>query len=192
MALAGINDCEFTRTMINYEIGFQKGAEAHLPILTSREGILMSMDDMDTSQVWSFKYRFWPNNKSRMYVLENTGEFVKSHGLRLGDFIMLYRDDHKQKYIIRAKKTLDREAPPASSKNGLFNANTADDQLVPNMGVSKSSYFHVNLPVTDEMCMGFLLNDAFSSEFLIDLWNGRLQSTTSFGSVENLSLDDFP
>lgn len=43
---------------INGGFGLQKGAEAHLPVLTVKEGILISMEDMETFQVWNFKYRF--------------------------------------------------------------------------------------------------------------------------------------
>jgi len=35
----------------------QKAAEAFLPVLESKEGILLSMDDIDGLHVWSFKYR---------------------------------------------------------------------------------------------------------------------------------------
>lgn len=37
---------------------FQKAAETHLPVLESKEGISISMDDIDGLHVWSFKYRF--------------------------------------------------------------------------------------------------------------------------------------
>ncbi|XP_065851745.1 uncharacterized protein [Euphorbia lathyris] len=33
-----------------------KAAETHLPTLESKEGILISMDDLDGLHVWSFKY----------------------------------------------------------------------------------------------------------------------------------------
>ncbi|KAE8707658.1 B3 domain-containing transcription factor FUS3 [Hibiscus syriacus] len=35
----------------------KRAAEAHLPVLESKEGILISMDDLDGLHVWSFKYR---------------------------------------------------------------------------------------------------------------------------------------
>ncbi|KAJ8633775.1 hypothetical protein MRB53_027111 [Persea americana] len=176
----------------------KKGAEAHLPVLTVKEGILISMEDMETFQVWNFKYRFWPNNKSRMYVLENTGEFVKAHNLRLGDFVMFYRDDHRQKYFIRAKKNLDHHrAPSSSTLNGFYNGKTIDDQLVPEIEVSKASFFHANQPVADEMSTSFFMNDPFAAEFPIYFASEmmgnapRLEPIPSFGSFENLSLDDF-
>ncbi|KAG6471213.1 hypothetical protein ZIOFF_072314 [Zingiber officinale] len=55
----------------------KKEAEAYLPNLTYREGIAINMDDLENLHVWTFKYRFWPNNRSRMYILENTGDDVE-------------------------------------------------------------------------------------------------------------------
>ncbi|MFS8010097.1 putative transcription factor B3-Domain family [Helianthus anomalus] len=51
----------------------KKEAESHLPDLDSKDGVSIAMQDIGTSQVWNMRYRFWPNNKIRMYLLENTG-----------------------------------------------------------------------------------------------------------------------
>ncbi|KAF3616325.1 hypothetical protein FXO37_35128 [Capsicum annuum] len=48
-------------------------AKNHLPQLESRDEISIAMEDIGPSHVWNMKYRYWPNNKSRMYLLENTG-----------------------------------------------------------------------------------------------------------------------
>ncbi|XP_047056900.1 B3 domain-containing protein LFL1-like [Lolium rigidum] len=85
----------------------KKEAEAYLPNLTSKEGRSLCMHDLLNAELWTFKYRYWPNNKSRMYVLENTGSYVRTHNLRVGDFIMIYRDDDKNRFVIRAKKAGD-------------------------------------------------------------------------------------
>ncbi|KAM0860946.1 hypothetical protein ACQ4PT_046218 [Festuca glaucescens] len=77
----------------------KKEAETHLPELKSRDGISIPMEDIGTSQVWSMRYRFWPNNKSRMYLLENTGDFVRSNELQEGDFIVIYSDVKSGKYV---------------------------------------------------------------------------------------------
>ncbi|MCD9560681.1 manganese peroxidase [Datura stramonium] len=82
----------------------KKEAESHLPQLQSRDGISISMEDIGTSRVWNMKYRFWPNNKSRMYLLENTGDFVRANGLQEGDFIVIYADLKGGKYLIRGIK----------------------------------------------------------------------------------------
>ncbi|KAI0491309.1 hypothetical protein KFK09_025569 [Dendrobium nobile] len=46
-------------------------------MLDSRDGIPIEMEDIGASRVWNMRYRFWPNNKSRMYLLENTGVKVR-------------------------------------------------------------------------------------------------------------------
>ncbi|CAM8888481.1 unnamed protein product [Rhodiola kirilowii] len=90
----------------------KKEAEIHLPQLNARDGINIAMEDIGTMHVWNMRYRFWPNNKSRMYLLENTGEFVKSNGLQEGDFIVIYSDIKCGKYMIRGVKV--RQQDPKS------------------------------------------------------------------------------
>lgn len=82
----------------------KKEAETHLPELEARDGIPIAMEDIGTSRVWNMRYRFWPNNKSRMYLLENTGDFVRTNGLQEGDFIVIYSDLKCGKYMIRGVK----------------------------------------------------------------------------------------
>ncbi|XP_024401493.1 B3 domain-containing protein VP1 [Physcomitrium patens] len=97
----------------------KKEAEAHLPILALREGILLQMEDFDSGHCWKIRYRFWPNNKSRMYLLENTGEFVKSHRLEEGDLLVLYKIQEGN-YVLRAQKKVHSEssgAPGSQQKN---------------------------------------------------------------------------
>ncbi|XP_031481141.1 B3 domain-containing transcription factor ABI3-like isoform X2 [Nymphaea colorata] len=93
-----------------------KEAEAHLPELEARDGISIAMEDIGTSHVWNMRYRFWPNNKSRMYLLENTGDFVRSNGLQEGDFIVIYSDVKSGKYLIRGVKVPCQGASKAQIK----------------------------------------------------------------------------
>ncbi|KFK39784.1 hypothetical protein AALP_AA3G287300 [Arabis alpina] len=98
----------------------KKEAETHLPELEARDGISLAMEDIGTSRVWNMRYRFWPNNKSRMYLLENTGDFVKTNGLQEGDFIVIYSDVKCGKYLIRGVKVRQPagqkpEAPPSTA-----------------------------------------------------------------------------
>ncbi|PAN28882.1 hypothetical protein PAHAL_5G183900 [Panicum hallii] len=82
----------------------KKEAESYLPILLSKDGKGLCMYDLLNAQLWTFKYRYWPNNKSRMYVLENTGDYIKAHELQQGDFIVIYKDDENDRFVIGAKK----------------------------------------------------------------------------------------
>ncbi|XP_043687459.1 B3 domain-containing transcription factor LEC2, partial [Telopea speciosissima] len=82
----------------------KKDAEAHLPILTVKEGIQIAVRDVSSTTVWCMRYRFWPNNNSRMYLLENTGDFVKQKSLQAGDSIMVYEEDESKELFILGKK----------------------------------------------------------------------------------------
>lgn len=149
------------------------------------------MDDLDGLHVWSFKYRFWPNNNSRMYVLENTGEFVSTHGLQLGDFIMVYQDSLNQNYVIQAKKASDEDVYSDIARNGV------NDLFLHDYEATKSSNYYY--PMMEDNGMSFIYDTtlSFSNDCPLDFLGGsmtnysRMGSLESFGSVENLSLDEF-
>ncbi|KAG6742718.1 hypothetical protein D5086_030398 [Populus alba] len=169
----------------------KKAAETHLPALESKEGIFIRMDDLDGLHAWSFKYRYWPNNNSRMYVLENTGDFVSAHGLELGDFIMVYQDNQSQNYVIQAKKASEQHVYTDIARNAV------NDFVVHDYEVSKLSSFYVNYPVVDNTGLSFIYDTtAFSNDSPLDFLGGsmtnfsRIGNLESFGSVENLFLDD--
>ncbi|KAK8478555.1 hypothetical protein V6N13_036776 [Hibiscus sabdariffa] len=109
----------------------KKEAETHLPELEARDGISIAMEDIGTSRVWNMRYRFWPNNKSRMYLLENTGDFVRANGLQEGDFIVIYSDVKCGKYLIRGVKVRqsgtksETKRPGKSQKNQHTNSPAA-------------------------------------------------------------------
>ncbi|CAL9049639.1 unnamed protein product, partial [Musa banksii] len=150
----------------------KKEAEAHLPNLTSRDGIAINMDDLENLQVWTFKYRFWPNNRSRMYILENTGDYVKEHHLELGDFIMIYKDDSKDRYVIRAKKAGSSEPSVAPADDGIF------DSILPDIVVGSVRYSDLFLPLAEGMnvAYGYGLSYAFEEDFPMTFPDGSTGS----------------
>ncbi|TYH53306.1 hypothetical protein ES332_D09G090900v1 [Gossypium tomentosum] len=77
----------------------KRDAEVNLPPLSDKEGIQVMIKDVYSNHMWTLKYKFWSNNKSRMYVLENTGDFVKQNGLGTGDSLTLYEDESKNLYF---------------------------------------------------------------------------------------------
>ncbi|KAK8547487.1 hypothetical protein V6N12_031624 [Hibiscus sabdariffa] len=81
----------------------KRETEANLPTLSDKEGIQVRMKDVYSNNDWTLKYKFWINNKSRMYVLENTGDFVKQNGLGIGDSLTLYEDESKNLYFSISK-----------------------------------------------------------------------------------------
>ncbi|XP_062191151.1 B3 domain-containing protein IDEF1-like [Phragmites australis] len=90
----------------------KKDAEASLPPLVQGDPLILQMDDMVLPITWKFKYRFWPNNKSRMYILEAAGEFVKTHGLQAGDALIIYKNSVPGKFIIRGEKASQQTTKP--------------------------------------------------------------------------------
>ncbi|XP_048337472.2 B3 domain-containing transcription factor FUS3 isoform X1 [Ziziphus jujuba] len=198
----------------------KKAAEAHLPVLESKEGIFISMDDMDGLHVWSFKYRFWPNNNSRMYVLENTGEFVSTHGLRLGDFIMVYQDNQNHNYVIEAKKATDEEDLYGDISKSSSEIVVKEELLLHDYEAAannycrsssaSSFYMHYDPVVVDvesgtgnsnnNMSFVYDTTTNFPNDSLLDFLGGSDAMSTnysrnwgleSFGSVENFCLDDY-
>ncbi|KAA8530064.1 hypothetical protein F0562_004773 [Nyssa sinensis] len=169
----------------------KKAAESCLPVLETKEGIPIIMDDMDGLHVWSFKYRFWPNNNSRMYVLENTGEFVNTHGLQHGDYIMMYQDYQNQNYVIQARKA------SFSDEYTEYATNAVNDLFIRDFEVNRPSYFPMNFPQTDDTGTSFIYETTFSNDSPLDFLGGsmtnysRVDPLESFGSIENLSVDDF-
>nr|XP_011465191.1 PREDICTED: B3 domain-containing transcription factor LEC2-like [Fragaria vesca subsp. vesca] len=106
----------FKKELKNSDVGslgrivlLKKEAEKYLPSLFDKEGIKLRIRDALSTQEWGLKYKYWTNNKSRMYVLENIGDFVQESGVEVGDSIHLYEDECKNLEPIRLH-------PPAQSK----------------------------------------------------------------------------
>lgn len=107
----------------------KKEAEIHLPELEARDGIPITMEDIGTSRTWNMRYRFWPNNKSRMYLLENTGDFVRTNDLQEGDFIVIYTDVKCGKFMIRGVKVRNTSTDPKALKDTGENLKRDDDSV---------------------------------------------------------------
>ncbi|KAF5458269.1 hypothetical protein F2P56_022308 [Juglans regia] len=108
----------------------KKEAETHLPELEARDGISIAMEDIGTSRVWNMRYRYWPNNKSRMYLLENTGDFVRANGLQEGDFIVIYSDVKCGKYMIRGVKVRQTGQKSESKRTGKSQKNQQATSII--------------------------------------------------------------
>ncbi|XP_071725378.1 B3 domain-containing transcription factor FUS3-like [Rutidosis leptorrhynchoides] len=182
----------------------KRASEAHLPALESKEGININMDDLDGVHLWTFKYRFWPNNNSRMYVLENTGDFVCSHGLRPKDFIIVYQDPQNEHFVIEGRKASDNVY--ISSAHQQLAENTCVDEVISTINqedyeikpcISSSSFYYPPMDFTSGM--SFVYETTCSDEFALDFLGANsltnnfssTQSLGAFGSDDNLSLDDF-
>ncbi|MED6135442.1 hypothetical protein PIB30_046467 [Stylosanthes scabra] len=126
-----------------------------------------------------------------MYVLENTGEFVNAHGLRLGDSILVYQDCQNLNYVIQAKK--------ASDLHEFLEETTdmANDIFLNDYEVSKPGSSYPPALNDSTAGMSFIYETNFSNDSPLDFLGGsmtnfsRIRPGETFGSVENLSLDDF-
>ncbi|KAI9198368.1 hypothetical protein LWI28_014608 [Acer negundo] len=89
----------------------KREVEENLPSLSDKEGIKIVMSDIYSDQVWTLKFKYWSNNRSRMYVLENTGDFVKQNGLESGDSLALYEDESMNLYF-----SIEKVGKPAANQ----------------------------------------------------------------------------
>ncbi|CAN7003578.1 unnamed protein product [Brassica oleracea var. botrytis] len=195
----------------------KKAAEAHLPALESKEGIPIKMEDLDGLHVWTFKYRYWPNNNSRMYVLENTGDFVNAHGLQQGDFIMVYQNLYPNNYVIQARKASEEENLTSFEEDDVYTDLTKIENTVVNDLLIQDYNHHYNsdngkcsyyYPIIDDVTAtattaSFVYDTTAltSNDTPLDFLGGLTMRTNNyyskvgsfegFGSVENISLDDF-
>jgi len=62
----------------------KKCAEAYFPPISQPEGLPLKVQDASGKE-WIFQFRFWPNNNSRMYVLEGVTPCIQSMQLQAGD-----------------------------------------------------------------------------------------------------------
>ncbi|XVF27618.1 hypothetical protein REPUB_Repub14bG0123700 [Reevesia pubescens] len=100
----------------------KREAEINLPILSDKEGIQVMIKDVYSNQVWTLKYKFWSNNKSRMYVLENTGDFVKQNGLEIGDSLTIYEDESKNlvERVAAAEPSNNQHCDNENNNNNMY------------------------------------------------------------------------
>ncbi|KAL6199288.1 hypothetical protein ACLB2K_029072 [Fragaria x ananassa] len=106
----------------------KKEAEKYLPSLVEKQGIMLWIRDVHSSHVWGMKYKYWANNKSRMYVFESAGSFIKTNRLEVGDCISLYEDDGKNFYFsIDKAGTKPIHVAESSHEQKHYATNSKDD-----------------------------------------------------------------
>lgn len=79
-------------------------AEAYFPPISQSEGIPLKIQDIKGRE-WTFQFRFWPNNNSRMYVLEGVTPCIQSMQLKAGDTITFSRIDPGGKLVMGFRKS---------------------------------------------------------------------------------------
>ncbi|XP_041996547.1 B3 domain-containing transcription repressor VAL2-like isoform X1 [Salvia splendens] len=78
-------------------------AEAYFPPISQPEGLPLRIQDLKGKE-WVFQFRFWPNNNSRMYVLEGVTPCIQSMQLQAGDTVTFSRMDPEGKLLMGFRK----------------------------------------------------------------------------------------
>ncbi|EEF40926.1 transcription factor, putative [Ricinus communis] len=82
----------------------KKCAEAYFPPISHPEGLPLKVQDAKGRE-WIFQFRFWPNNNSRMYVLEGVTPCIQNMRLQAGDIVTFSRLEPEGKLVMGFRKT---------------------------------------------------------------------------------------
>lgn len=78
-------------------------AESYFPPINHSEGLPLKIMDVKENE-WMLQFRFWPNNNSRMYVLEGVTPCIQSMQLQAGDTVTFSRIDPGGKLVMGFRK----------------------------------------------------------------------------------------
>ncbi|ESQ55217.1 hypothetical protein EUTSA_v10024526mg [Eutrema salsugineum] len=118
----------------------KKYAEAFLPRLSNTEGVPLKVQD-SMGKVWTFQFRFWPSNNSRIYVLEGVTPCIQSMQLQAGDTVIFSRVDPERKLIMGFRKasvaqSADQETD--STNNNRDSCTNGDGESIDNHSPSRA------------------------------------------------------
>ncbi|CAJ1960605.1 unnamed protein product [Sphenostylis stenocarpa] len=102
-------------------------AEAYFPHISQSEGVPLRMQDVKGNE-WTFQFRFWPNNNSRMYVLEGVTPCIQAMQLRAGDTVTFSRIDPGSKLVMgfrRASNSPDTQDTSTSAQSNSAKGTTS-------------------------------------------------------------------
>jgi len=74
----------FNKKLCYNNIIFCSMRQTYFPPISQPEGLPLKILDAKGKE-WIFQFRFWPNNNSRMYVLEGVTPCIQSMQLQAGD-----------------------------------------------------------------------------------------------------------
>ncbi|KAJ6746879.1 B3 DOMAIN-CONTAINING TRANSCRIPTION REPRESSOR VAL1 [Salix koriyanagi] len=100
-------------------------AEAYFPPISQPEGLPLRIQDVKGKE-WVFQFRFWPNNNSRMYVLEGVTPCIQSMKLQAGDTVTFSRMDPEGKLVMGFRKASNsiamQDTQPSAMPNGVHSS----------------------------------------------------------------------
>ncbi|CAA7406185.1 unnamed protein product [Spirodela intermedia] len=97
-------------------------AEAYFPPISQPEGLPLRIQD-SKGKDWIFQFRFWPNNNSRMYVLEGVTPCIQSMQLQAGDTVTFSRIDPEGKLVMGFRKAINSVPLQDSQISAIANGN---------------------------------------------------------------------
>ncbi|KAK7327961.1 hypothetical protein VNO77_22055 [Canavalia gladiata] len=92
----------------------KKCAETYFPQISQPEGLPLKILDSKGKE-WIFQFRFWPNNNSRMYVLEGVTPCIQSMQLQAGDTVTFSRLEPEGRLVMGFRKA--SSAVPSDQDN---------------------------------------------------------------------------
>ncbi|CAL9772197.1 unnamed protein product [Musa acuminata subsp. burmannicoides] len=109
----------------------KKCAEAYFPTISQPEGLPLKVQDANGKD-WVFQFRFWPNNNSRMYVLEGVTPCIQAMQLQAGDTVTFSRIDPEGKLIMGFRKASsvsnEQDSQTLKSGNGFSTPPEGDNK----------------------------------------------------------------
>lgn len=111
-------------------------AEAYFPSISQPEGVPLKIQDANGKD-WVFQFRFWPNNNSRMYVLEGVTPYIQSMQLQAGDTVTFSQLEPEGQIIMGFRKasnsTSRQESQPSTTGNEASPNMGCDPGIIENM-----------------------------------------------------------
>ncbi|CAN7082150.1 unnamed protein product [Brassica oleracea var. botrytis] len=103
-------------------------AEAYFPPISQPEGLPLKIQDIKGKE-WVFQFRFWPNNNSRMYVLEGVTPCIQSMQLQAGDTVTFSRTEPEGKLVMGYRKATNSTAAQMFKGSSEPNLNMFSNNL---------------------------------------------------------------
>lgn len=113
-------------------------AEAYFPTINQSEGLPLKIQDIKGNE-WTFQFRFWPNNNSRMYVLEGVTPCIQTMQLQAGDTVTFSRIDPGGKLVIGYRKASNVEVQDPQTSSANPNGAASGESCYPDVADSQSA-----------------------------------------------------
>ncbi|XP_044472767.1 B3 domain-containing transcription repressor VAL2-like isoform X2 [Mangifera indica] len=113
-------------------------AEAYFPPISQPEGLPLTIQDVKGKE-WVFQFRFWPNNNSRMYVLEGITPCIQNMQLQAGDTVTFSRMDPEGKLVMGFRKASNsiaiQDTQPPAIPNGSHSSESFFSSVFENLSM---------------------------------------------------------